>query len=319
MRRMIVSGGNGESSARYLLTALDRHRLWRYDRRWRRSSVFSPFGEQPFLFLPGQGSAFALVTVHSGPPNLHLEVTVRSSHQVGIIRAQAVYEQEEWTFSGDNHAWAQVPEYVLLTSEELPADSPAPRPILLRIADDAEPDELEGVEGARVVTPVPGSRLVVLAGAGKIYVYEPVVRRVVANFDLAGGTEHLDLGFRDDNELWIADGDTLVKVDSKSWKVLDAAGTAEVVDAAEATAEGQKRSGHFGRWSFVADNELALVTRPDIGDVLALDAVTMLPVGRAVFRSRPLDACLLGKNLVLAVDDSGEVWRCRLRRVKRPG
>jgi len=291
-----------DESGRYVLTQLNENTLWRYDRRWRRSTTYQPYGQTTFSVIEGKHH---LATVLQREAGGELEVKVLSPTAPDVAIGTATYV-DTWVFEGAPQVWANVPEYIITRQKDGTNG-------LLRIEDDAETDPLEGIETVHQVAQVPGSRLVVLSGPGTYTVYDPVATRSIRHFELAGKNEVPNLRFRNEEELWINDLDTMLKVETRQFEVADAAGSdVEAADGGEPSRE----HGSFGRWTFAAANELCVVTRPTVGDVLVLDVVSMLPVARGIFRrGTPLEAMLVGRNSIVAVDADGNRLGTRLKKV----
>jgi hypothetical protein len=304
-----------DESGRYVHTQLNETTLWRYDRRWRKVSMCQPYGDKAFTTIDGKHH-FAVV--HQAEPGGEVEVTLRSAADPEAVLATGRFV-DTWIFEGEPKLWGRVPEYIITKQKD-------GNSALLRIEDDAEVDPLEGFESAHTVVAVPNSRLVVVGGAGSYTVYDPVAMRAIRHYQLAGGNQLPFMRFRNDEELWLNDVDTMLKIETKQFEVIDAAGSdigetegpseGQTEGPSEGPIEGPKELGGFGRWTFAAGNELCVVTRPNVGDVLVLDAVSMLPVARGVLsRGLPLEAVLIGRNTIVATDVEGKPLRTRLRRV----
>lgn len=277
--------------------ALSGTTLWRLDRRWRRRSHFQ------LLAGPGRVVAGAAAVLVVGDDETSVTASVSRLDRPDLALALARWDGGGWTFDGDRAAWAQVPEYVLISRDG--------RTALLRIADDAVIDPLDEVdyEVADVVV-IPDSRLVVLTGGGRLTVYDAIAGRSVSRLRLAGGAERPTVRFRlGGDEAWVDDGDTLVKFD-KQWQVVDGAGSERPPTATEPRAT-------IGAWSFVRDGLACLVVRPVAGDVLLLDASTMEVIAIASPTHAPIDA-LLSNDHVITVDVDGRFRRTRLAAVDTP-
>jgi hypothetical protein len=300
-----------DESGRYVSTQLNENVLWRYDRRWRGVTMHQPYGDSAFTTIDG---LHHFAVVHQPEAGGEIEVTLRTAKDPATVLATARFV-DAWVFEGEPQLWGLVPEYVVTKQKDGTNG-------LLRIEDDAEVDPLEGFDGAHVVVGVPDSRLVVVGGPASYTVYDPVAARAIRRYELAGGNQAPSMKFRNGEELWLNDVDTMLKIETKQFEVIDAAGsetseTSEIADPADGLPGGAgDDSGGFGKWNFAAGNELCVVTRPEVADVLVLDTVSMLPVARGVFKSgRPTEALLLGRNSIVATDVSGAALRARLRKV----
>jgi hypothetical protein len=294
-----------DESGRYVSTQLNENILWRYDRRWRSVTMHQPYGDSVFTTIAGPHH-FAVV--NQPDAGGQIEVTLRPASDPAQVVATARFV-DTWVFEGEPQAWAWVPEYIVTRQ----ADGSNG---LLRIEDDAEIDSLEGFGAAHSIVGVPDSRLVIIGGPASYSVYDPVAGRTIRHFELAGGNQAPTMRFRNGEELWLNDVETMLKIETKQFEVVDAAGSEM---GAQPGSEATTHQGGFGGWNFAARNELCLVARPGLGDVLVLDAVSMLPVARGVFKSgRPTEAMLLGRNSLVATDESGTALRTRLRKVPLP-
>ena len=298
------------------VAALEGAGLWTYDRRRRRTAVVDPTDGRPFLIREGTGAFALLERVDGGA-----RVTVRDVREPLEVLASADLDADAWRFAGDNRQWARVPEHVLLVDGD--------HRRLARLADDAAVVDISELGPVHQVEMVPGSRLVVLAGPGALSVFDPVAGRELRHLQLAGGEQHPLVRFRNGEELWVNDVDTMLKIETRQWQVVDAAGS-ETAEGAEPRAipvdpepvaageaeDATASAGRFGGWTWAGDGELCVVSRPGTGDVLVLDAVSMLPVAHGLVGGAPIDAALLGRNLVVAVEGDGGTRRSRARRVR---
>ncbi len=286
-----------DESGRYLLRQLNSTTLWRYDRRWRRTQQLSPFAGAEFSCVEGKARVLLARTVEG-----RLVTSVHGAVEPGTALASGVYENGKWTFTGDNQAWAHVPEYTFLSSDDA-------KRALLRIGDGAEPDPLEDVDGVTSVIDVPESRLVVLAGGGRITVYDPHSRHAGFRLSLpSASTAKSDprLRFRDGGkELWLNDFSSLLKLETRNWTVVDAAGF--VADAE------QQSSPLINEWTFTSDESAAVVCRSDQHSVGVVDTETLELITEISCNSEPVDAVLIDERVV-ATDNLGKVLRGRARR-----
>lgn len=296
-----------DESGRYVLTQLNDKTLWRYDHRWRKVDTYEPYGDAGFSAIEGEHHVGLVSQPEAGG---EIEVTVRSAKNPTGILATARF-MDTWVFEGQSQMWAAIPEYFLTQKKDGSRG-------LLRIADDAEIDPLEDFEAVLSVEAVPNSRLVVIASPGAYTVYDPIATRAIRHFKLAGENPTPRLRFRNNDELWVNDVDTMLKIETRQFEeVLDAAGSDIEPSDIEPSEIGQEGvHGGFGRWNFARENELCVITRPSVGDVLVLDAISMLPVARGVFSTGvPLDVILVGRNSVVAVDAGANLLRTRVKRV----
>lgn len=292
-----------DTTQRYLLAKVG-DKLWRYDARFRTYKFIPVADGAPFDVI--EGNIALAVVVHDEEQD-QIVVTVRAPKEPENALATGVFQDGKWSFIGDKQAWELVPEYILIPRSDVHSD-------LLRIEDGAEIDDLEDVDNVHDVVHIPNSRLVLLVREGSWLVYDPMTKKSFGNHELAGKEPKPQIRFRNKDEMFVNDVDTMLKVESKHFKVLDAAGS----DVAHDT-EDKARAGSFGQWTFAAGGELVVIPRPYLGDVLVLDAVSLLPVARGVFRrGTPIDAMMIGRNTLVAVAPDGVPLRVRARRVKVP-
>jgi hypothetical protein len=108
-------------------------------------------------------------------------------------------------------------------------------------------------------------------------------------------------------ELWASDYDTLIRLDSQSWKVLNSLKLQEA----------QAGMNHnIGKYYFVPDESLCVVARPYSGDVVGIDANSFTISHRAETGGQPQEVALLGDNYVVARDlKTGRLLQSKLRPV----
>jgi hypothetical protein len=286
---------------RFALAKVGDTHLWRYDKRWWSTRLIEPAEGEPFTFVEGRHHAIVVVERDG-----RIDVSVRGPADPETPLATGSFDGK-WVFEGNSQMWSTVPDFILVNDG------------LLRIADDATIDPLDGFVDVVSVTPVPDSRLVVITSNGAYTVYDAVARRSIRHYELTGKNPSPVARFRNDDELWLSDRGTMLKLDTKQFEVIDAAGT-ELDGEAGPEKEGEGRDPsleELGPWALVANGELCAVTRPNLGDVLLLDGLSMLPVARAVFAPAiPTDAILMGRNLMVAVDERGGARRARSRPVR---
>ncbi len=215
--------------------------------------------------------------------------SVRHVSRPDTAVATGQFADEHWAFEGESQLWANVPEYLLI-----PAGGA--RRHLLRIADGATPDALEHLGVVTAVSGVPNSRLVVLAGEGHITAWDPVGRRAGVHLRLTGGTDNPTMRFRSEGaELWVNDGSTLLKFETKTWDVIDAAGS-------------EPEGGSIVHWDFDSTQSHCAVVRENQTGVILIDVETMLPVGHAQFDAHTVDS-LAVDGRIIALDQNGRFSR----------
>lgn len=111
---------------------------------------------------------------------------------------------------------------------------------------------------------------------------------------LSGGHGNPELFFRRRAaELWAADYDTLIKLESTLWRVVR---SRKLQKAASGTAQ------FIGEFSFDANETLCAVARPFSGDIVGIDPDTMRTKYRAKVGSQPIEVALLRDRRVFARD-----------------
>jgi len=281
------------TDGRYLLRAESNTMLWRYDTRWRRTKRV-PFGNGlPFELYEGDGHALLVQHIEGS-----ILASVVGASDPSTTLATANYDGKVWAFAGDKSAWTSVPEYVLLPPEGESTSASG----LLRIADGALIDPLVDVVGVRTVTAVPKSRLVVLVGSGKVTVYDPNSGHAGYRFALANDAANPQVRFRKEGaELWINDVDTMLKIETRDWEVIEAAGPPSEAEIQAPIAQ----------WVFADDESVACLLRPDENEVVIVDSSTLELVEAVSFKASPVDVVRRNDKLV-AVTGSGDVMRARL-------
>jgi hypothetical protein len=137
-------------------------------------------------------------------------------------------------------------------------------------------------------------------------IYDPETRRKVGALTLAGNFGNPHLYFRRTApELWADDYDTILKLDSESWRALK---STRVQHAAQGTAQ------FIGQFAFDAEERVCAVPRPFSGDVVGLDPSTLEVRYRAEVAKQPLEVAVLGDLRVFARDwKTGELSTGMLR------
>jgi hypothetical protein len=174
----------------------------------------------------GEESLFAVVHHFDGD---RLEVTGHSFAEPGVALSRCIVTAETRRIEGDAAVWSGLPRYYVAYLKQ-PAWSDF---ALIQVAPDATVslqtfewyDERYDKEYQRVigVTPVPGSHLVIVSVQrdSKPVIYDPETRRKVGEVSLSGNFGNPRLYFRRTApELWADDYDTILKLDSETWRVL---------------------------------------------------------------------------------------------------
>ncbi len=144
-----------DPGGRYVLTRSATGSWLQHDRRWRRSS---PFRDPDVEVKAGAPGYFRTAKFTSEAISCSVCATSKAKD---LPLSNGTFANGSWQFSGDVQAWANVSEYLLFPQVD-------GRAHLLRIADGAEIDPLEGLGVIERVVEIPESRLLVLAGEGHL-------------------------------------------------------------------------------------------------------------------------------------------------------
>lgn len=166
-------------------------------------------------------------------------------------------------------------------------------------------------QGILDVTEIPGSSLLIFSMQrdSEPAVYDPSTRKIMKKLKLGGDSGAPQLFFRRDApELWASDYDTLVRLDSRSWDVLNRLKLQE-------GRSGMVRS-NIGKYYFSQDESLCLVARPHSGDVVGIDPNTFAVTLQVETGGQPEDVGLLRGGLAVARDlKTGALLQGTLQRV----
>ena len=278
------------TDGRFCLRMQDSQDLWRYDTKWRKKAMFSMDKDKELIVIEGTLALLVVATDKQTTAKQTVTATVHLPDNPETPVAQGVYA-DGWTFAGSKEAWALVPDYFVL-----PGDVPQ----LLRIADGAAPLELTGLGNVNSAVNVPDSRLLVLLGGGSLSVLDPVSGRSSAKMRLGQGTQRPIARFRtgkDGLELWLNDGCLLMKLETKNWHVVDAAGTED-----ESPIE---------TWAFVDDRHVVVAPRGK-AELLLIDLDEMALVESYFPETRIVDVAAIDESHVVGVDSDGNAWKTKL-------
>ena len=270
----------------------------RRDFRWRKTTQVS-LDVDVVSYFEGESGNFLIV---ESQDTSTVSCSVRSIADPVHAVASGAFDGSDWAFSGESQAWATVPEYLMI-----PGDGK--RRHLLRIADGAKPDPLEHLGVIDAVCPVPHSRLVVLSGEAHLTVWDPVGRRAGAHLRLVAGTELPEMRFRNTgSELWVNDGSSLLKLETKNWEIVDAAGFG---DEPGSDQEPREVVPSIVRWVFDEAQQTCGVIQAGEPRILLIDAASMLPLETLQFAFQPADVLVRGRR-VDVISREGEFQKARL-------
>jgi hypothetical protein len=234
-----------------------------------------------------------VLLVASDAQRYRAECTIRPADDPLAVLATATFTGRGWTFDGDASLWENVPRYVRA--------GVGGQTYLLHIDPDAdEPDPLDWYvhggydlvyQGLVDVSAVPGSHVLIMSIQRDSHpvLYDPDQRRVVGKIALAERHGNPRPWFSTGgDQLWIADYDTLLRLDS-TWTTRSAA----QLQPPKGT------MGQFiGNFWLTPDETRCIVPRPFSDDVLILDATTLAARDAIKTTSQPLDAALVRGQLI---------------------
>lgn len=152
-------------------------------------------------------------------------------------------------------------------------------------------------QGILGLTEVPGSTLLIFSFQrdSEPVIYDPSTRKILRKINLGGNTGAPQLYFRSKaHELWASDYDTMVRLDSRNWGMLD---TLKLQ-----VGEGGMVRSNIGKYYFCRDESLCVVARPHSEDVVGIDPITFTITLRAETGGQPEDVGLFRDNRVVARD-----------------
>lgn len=219
---------------------------------------------------------------------------------IGKTKSTDISEGKDVQFAGDTSAWAFLPQaYIVQASNEF---------FLLLVNSNKKNTQIQSLswykksydlmhQGILGVTEIPGSSLLIVSiqRDSQPVLYDPVTLKVMRTLKLGGSSGSPQLFLRSKaHELWASDYDTLVRLDSRSWSVLDALKLQEAKD-------GMQRL-FIGEYCFNSDESLCAVACPYNGDVVGIDPNNFKVIFRAEMQGQPLEVGLLRDNYVIARD-----------------
>lgn len=222
--------------------------------------------------------------------------TIRRIDDVETVLASAVWDGEGWTLDGDASIWEDVPRYVKvdrgdgLSGLVRLAEGPASIDPLNWFWDGPYDHGWQGLFGP---VEIPGeSRLIFpVQRDSHPVIYDPEARRVVGRLTLSGSHGNPSLRFlRTRPELWADDRDTLLRLRTDTWDVMDS----QVLQGASDAGVGQ----FIGDFWIPYDERVCFVARPFSGDVLTLDTDTFTVTSEIQLGRQPLEVARLGDELI---------------------
>ncbi len=265
------------------------------DSRW--LSIIQGTNDHFALVHHGEGNT-TRVTAHSFADAAHVISSVELGNVSAALkkphRAEAIWPR------GNSSVWAFLPKAYIVRVDTVP--------FLLLVNENRDAAQLQALpwyeqsydtmyQGILGVTEVPGSQylLISVQRDSNPVLYDPTSGNIVKRLELAARIGNPQLFFRRGaSELWASDYDTMVRVHSTTWKVLDSLKLQE-------GRHSMARS-FIGSYCFDAEENLCAVARPFSGDVVAIDPTDFTVILRAETGAQPQDVGLLRDNYVVARD-----------------
>jgi hypothetical protein len=232
----------------------------------------------------------------------------------GEIGSTNASDLERLEFSGQTSAWRFLPRtYVVQTRDEHLLVLVDPTKMTARIQPltwyDKSYDKM--YQAILDVTEIPGTTLLIISVQrdSEPVLYDSAAKRVLKKLKLAGRHGNPQLWLRHSaSELWASDYDTMVRLDSRDWRVLDTLKLQE--------SQGGMAMVNVGKYYFPRDENLCLVARPHSGDVIGIDPNKFAAIFRSETGGQPEDVGLLRDNSVIARDlKTGRLLQGTLHRV----
>jgi hypothetical protein len=213
----------------------------------------------------------------------------------------------ETTLTGDKAVWQHLPRaYVALARLFLVNLDGEVSMQAFDWYTDADYDKLyQGIVG---VQEVPSGLLIVsVQRDSSPILYDPGTGKKVRKLSLAARGGNPKFCFRSTaDEWWASDYDHIVKLDAT---------TLNIIASRQVQEAGQLGRQFIGDFCFDQSERLCLVARPFSGDVIGLDCNSLRQTHRATLGNQPLDAGLLGEDIVVAIDwKSGDFLSGRLEK-----
>lgn len=286
------------------LGRVDGGALWLYSDRIRSARLIR-LGKARYLSLrEGVDDYFAVV--HYAEDHA-AGITVHRFPDVERVLARVVVGNGNGTISGDIDALTRVPRYYTAS-----VATPAWTDFGLitvdtasgRIRVDPFPwftnDRYDkGYQGVVGVTEIPNSHLLLVSvqRSSTVIIHDPTTTKKVGEVRVGNRAGNSALYFRKKApELWADDYDTLVRLDTTNWRVLDRR-------RLQRSAFGTMQS--IGKFTIDPAEELCTVARPFSGDVVAIDMRTFKTKMVARTTGQPIEAAMIAGHRVLARNSNG--------------
>jgi hypothetical protein len=294
---------------------VDHGNLWTFRVAEQREQLVA-IGDAKYLGLhAGTDGHFSVVHHHEGA---RVEISVHNFDDVGTSIGRAVVEADGSSVSGSPFVWTHVQtHYTAYYKGPFWSDfalihvDPGQASVSVQQFAWYNDDYDKGYQGIVGVTEVPGDSLVLISVQrdSRVVLYDPVERTKRGTIELAGRGGNPSLYFRRRaNELWAQDYDTLVKLDSPSWRIL---GSRRLqMD------DWQGARQFIGEFWFDPDETMCVVARPFSGDVVVLDPTDLKTRFQCKIGQKPLEAVVLRDGPVVARDwKTGKLLRGQMEKV----
>lgn len=241
--------------------------------------------------------------VHNDNSN-EFRITARTFSAPEKVRSQAVFSEGKSHFEGDIDVWKHLPKVhsayytpigefclFLINADSLEVQLQQPK-----WYDGSTYDKT--YQPITMVTEVPDSNLalVSLQRCSEIMIHDCSSDKLVGKVKLASGFGNAEALFRRNAaEVWVADYDTIVCIDTKEWKVMKRIR----LECADPVTRGLR---YVGSLAFDSDERFCAVARPFSGNIMAIDTSTITITHGAFPGGRPHDVALLSDGRVYARD-----------------
>lgn len=230
--------------------------------------------------------------------------------------AAATWDGTRWERDGDEAAWTDSPQYVLVDRGDGHSG-------LVRLTDGpASIDPLDwfwdgpydhGWQGLHLPVEIPGDHRLIfpVQRDSRPVVYDPDARRVEDRLGLVGGHGNPSIRFlRTRPEVWADDYDTMLRLRVGSWVVTNSRNLQPAQDGTQQ---------FIGSFWIPHDERVCFVPRPFSGDVVVLDIESFAVTEQITLGRQPLEAVRLGNELVARDWKSRDLLRVELPdHLKRP-
>lgn len=287
---------------------LDGGSVWSYSLDKPEPQLVNLSGSEWLTLIGGAGNYFTAVHHSEGAA---VRLTAHSYENISTtvssidLQAQDVEATSPWKstaarFLGTRSVWSSLPKAYIIHALK--------KSLLLLVDAGTETAQIHSLswyaksydtmyQGIIGVTEVADGSLLVISFQrdSEPVLYDPTTGNLVAKLRLAGrlGSPQLFLRRRS-QEIWASDYDTMVRLDSRTWAVLNSLKLQE-------PRNGMARS-NIGQYCFNREETVCAVARPHSGDVLGIDTSSFATILRAEIGGQPEDVGVLRGDHVIARD-----------------